>query len=142
MTRPLLIQRLTPDAIAPTRGSAHAAGYDLYAPLPVLIPCGGRLLVDTQVAVAIPPCHYGRIAPRSGHALNLGLHILAGVVDEDYRGSLGVLILNTGQQPIRLHAGAKIAQLILQRISTPPVVEVETLPTTERGEAGFGSTGI
>lgn len=138
----LLIHRLTPDAITPTRGSHLAAGYDLYAPLPVLIPCGGRLLVDTQIAVAIPPGHYGRIAPRSGHALKLGMHILAGVIDEDYRGSIGVLILNAGHEPVRLPAGSKIAQLILERISTPPVVEVEALPTTARGEAGYGSTGL
>lgn len=141
MTRPLLIQRLSPDATLPTRGSPHAAGYDLYAPLPVLIPTGGRQLVLTGIALAIPPGHYGRIAPRSGHALKLGLHILAGVIDEDYRGEIAVLALNTGHEPVRLPAGAKIAQLILERISTPEVVEVHALPTTDRGEAGFGSTG-
>lgn len=141
MTRPLLIHRLTPDAILPTRGSPNAAGYDLYSPVQVRIPCGWRMLFKIGIALAIPPGHYGRIAPRSGHAANHGLHVLAGVIDEDYRGEIGVLLLNTGHDPVRLPAGAKIAQLILERISTPEVVEVNTLPTTDRGDAGFGSTG-
>ena len=142
MTRPLLIHRLTPEAILPTRGSAQAAGYDLHTPQVVTIQPGQRLLIQTGIAIAIPPGHYGRIAPRSGHALKLGLDIMAGVIDEDYRGEIGVLALNLGTEAIYLSAGAKIAQLILERISTPDIVEVTALPSTERGGLGYGSTGL
>ena len=92
---------------------------------------------------------YGRIgiflclqkAPRSSLALNFGVDVLAGVVDSDYRGEIRVILLNTGTEPVVLSPGDRIAQLIVEKIADLCVTEVSSLPTTVRGEGGFGSTG-
>ena len=138
----LQVQLLSENATLPSRGSAFAAGYDLYASEKCVIPPSlGRQLVRTGIAIAIPPGHYGRVAPRSGLTLKQGIHIGAGVIDEDYRGEIGVIIFNLGQHPFRVEPGDKIAQLILERISTPDICVVAELEPTVRGEGGFGSTG-
>ena len=81
------------------------------------------------------------MAPRSGLAVKHGIDVGAGVVDYDYRGPLGVVLFNFGQEPFEVKAGDRIAQLVLERIVTPAVEEVEELDSTERGAGGFGSTG-
>jgi len=138
----LPIQRLHPDAVIPTRANPGDAGYDLTSVSEVRIFAGGRAMVSTGLAVAIPPGHYGRIAPRSGLAAKNGIMILGGVIDAGYRGEVKVLVLNTDlSKPFDVAPGVRIAQLILERISTPEVVEVEALDASERGAAGFGSSG-
>jgi dUTP pyrophosphatase len=94
----LLVQRhpAHPLAKLPTRGSALAAGYDLYSSEKVILPRGGRKVIQTGLCLAIPPGHYGRVAPRSGLASKHGIDTGAGVIDEDYRGLLGVLLFNFG----------------------------------------------
>ena len=94
----LLVQRhpAHPLAKLPTRGSALAAGYDLYSAEKVVLPRGGRKVVQTGICLAIPTGHYGRVAPRSGLASKHGIDTGAGVIDEDYRGLLGVLLFNFG----------------------------------------------
>ena len=94
----LLVQRhpAHPLAKLPTRGSALAAGYDLYSAEKVVVPRGGRKVVQTGICLAIPTGHYGRVAPRSGLASKHGIDTGAGVIDEDYRGLLGVLLFNFG----------------------------------------------
>ncbi|SHO78184.1 deoxyuridine triphosphate diphosphatase (dUTPase) [Malassezia sympodialis ATCC 42132] len=124
-----------------TRGSKHAAGYDLYACEDALIPKGGRAVVQTGIHIALPEGHYGRVAPRSGLAVKHGIDTGAGVVDCDYRGLLGVVLFNFGSEDFQFHAGDRIAQLIVEKISMPDIEEVETLDETERGSGGFGSTG-
>ncbi|KAI3618413.1 hypothetical protein CBS9595_002776 [Malassezia furfur] len=104
-----------PLAKIPTRGSSQAAGYDLYAAEDTVIPKSGRAVVQTGISVAIPEGHYGRVAPRSG----------LGVVDADYRGLLGVVLFNFGDEDFQFHAGDRIAQLVLEKISTPDIEEVE-----------------
>lgn len=97
----LLVQRnpAHPLAKLPTRGSSHAAGYDLYsAEKVVLPPAGGRKVIQTGIHLAIPTGHYGRVAPRSGLASKHGIDTGAGVIDEDYRGLLGVLLFNFGDE--------------------------------------------
>src|ERR1700742_2077298 len=88
---PLLIKKLSPDATTPTRGSAFAAGYDLYASKPITIPSRGKALVSTDLSIATPEGTYGRVAPRSGLASKNFIDTGAGVIDADYRGEVKVL---------------------------------------------------
>ena len=131
---------LSPGAIAPTRGSAGAAGYDLYANEDVTIGETGFTPVNTGVSVSIPPGYYGRIAPRSGLAAKHGIIIGGGVIDEDYRGELKVL-MSCLQGLYEVSLGERIAQLILEKITTPELEIVTSLDDTDRGSGGFGSTG-
>lgn len=137
----LHVVRLHAKAILPTRGSAGAAGYDLYAAESCTITEKTRHLVKTGISIAVPAGHYGRIAPRSGLALKYGIDVGAGVIDEDYRGEIGVILFNFGESPFVVQEGDRIAQLILEQISIHEVVEVGSLEETARGEGGFGSTG-
>jgi dUTP pyrophosphatase len=100
-----------------------------------------RVMARTGLAVAIPPGFYGRVAPRSGLAVNKGLDVLAGVIDSDYRGEICCLLYNTGDEVISLPAGSKICQLIIEQIITPEAVWATDLDETARGAGGFGSTG-
>src|SRR5215210_3675545 len=118
----LNFQRLDPRALLPVRGSALAAGLDLYSIETITIEPGQRALARTGLAVAIPEGHYGRIAPRSGLALRTGLDVLSGVIDADYRGEIGCLLYNTGDETITLPAQSKICQLIIEKIITPEAV--------------------
>jgi dUTP pyrophosphatase len=137
----LRVQRLSPFAVLPCRGSPGAAGYDLSASRGGCIEAKERRLLAIDLALAIPEGHYGRIAPRSGLAAKKGIDVGAGVIDSDYRGPVHVLLLNNGNEDFHFTRGDRIAQLILERIATPPVAEVESLDSTERGAGGFGSTG-
>ena len=137
----LQIQKLSADARLPTRGSAFAAGYDIYAARACIIPARGKALVDTDIAMAVPAGTYGRIAPRSGLAAKHFIDTGAGVIDADYRGQVRVLLFNHGEADFAVAAGDRVAQLVLERIVTPDVVEVAELETSVRGAGGFGSTG-
>ena len=137
----LLIKRLSEAAVKPTRQSLGSAGYDLYAAADVMIEGRGYRLIPTDIAVVIPEGHYGRISSRSGLALRYGLEVGAGVIDEDYRGSLGVILHNHSNTDYQVRRGDRIAQLIIEPYKVVEVVEVEDLGTTERGTGGFGSTG-
>jgi dUTP pyrophosphatase len=114
---------------------------DLYSIETVTMAPGQRVIARTGLSVAIPEGHYGRVAPRSGLATKQGLDVLAGVIDADYRGEIGVLLLNTGGETIELTAQSKICQLIIEKIITPEAVWAEELSDTARGSGGFGSTG-
>jgi dUTP pyrophosphatase len=137
----LCFKKLDARAILPTRGSALAAGLDMYSIEDVAIEPGQRALARTGLAAAIPEGHYGRIAPRSGLALRTGLDVLSGVIDADYRGEIGCLLYNTGDETINLPAHSKICQLIVEKIITPGAVWAEEISETDRGSGGFGSTG-
>ncbi|KAH9938508.1 dUTP pyrophosphatase [Fomitopsis serialis] len=137
----LLIKRLSPKAKLPTRGSALAAGYDLYSAERKIIPARGKALIDTQISIAVPAGTYGRVAPRSGLASKFMIDTGAGVIDADYRGVVYILLFNLSDQDFQVEEGDRIAQLILERIMTPDVLEVQDLDETLRGGGGFGSTG-
>ncbi|KAH8830627.1 dUTPase-like protein [Flagelloscypha sp. PMI_526] len=137
----LLIKRLSDKARLPTRGSAFAAGYDLYSAEQKIIPAHGKALVDTQLSIAVPADTYGRVAPRSGLASKFMIDTGAGVIDADYRGTVFVLLFNLSDKDFEVQEGDRIAQLILERIYTPEVMEVQELPESVRGAGGFGSTG-
>ncbi|PSS27880.1 hypothetical protein M430DRAFT_24271 [Amorphotheca resinae ATCC 22711] len=138
---PLLIKKLSEKGRLPTRGSAFAAGYDLYAARDTVVPARGKVLVDTDISMAVPAGTYGRIAPRSGLASKHMIDTGAGVIDADYRGQVKVLLFNHGEADFEVKEGDRVAQLVLERIYTPEVVEVEELEESVRGAGGFGSTG-
>ncbi|KAJ6627537.1 dUTPase-like protein [Mycena sp. CBHHK59/15] len=137
----LLIKRLSDKAKIPTRGSPLSAGYDLYSAERKTVPAHGKALVDIQISVAVPAGTYGRVAPRSGLASKFMIDTGAGVIDADYRGVVFVLLFNHSDKDFQVEEGDRVAQLIIERIYTPEVMEVQDLDQTLRGAAGFGSTG-
>lgn len=143
----LFFKKESPTAIIPTKGSDRAAGFDLYADLGlgnfVMLYPNSRLLVPTNISVATPENTYLRVAPRSGLALKNGIMVMAGVVDEDYRGTIGVLLFNSDSAPFKISHGDRIAQGVIETIASLSGWEaVESLPQTLRGVNGFGSTGV
>lgn len=141
MIEQLKFQKLQEGATLPSRETSHASALDLYANEQVSIPAKKYTGVKTGVAVAIPHGYYGRIAPRSGLAVKFGIDTLGGVIDNDYRGELIVLLINNGDQDFNINKGDRIAQFLIEAIITPEPVWVEQLDATERGDKGFGSTG-
>eukprot|EP00088_Acartia_fossae_P014029 TRINITY_DN17471_c0_g1_i1.p1 TRINITY_DN17471_c0_g1~~TRINITY_DN17471_c0_g1_i1.p1 ORF type:complete len:168 (+),score=45.84 TRINITY_DN17471_c0_g1_i1:45-506(+) len=137
----LQVAKLTDKAIIPTRGSALAAGYDLYSAYDYVIPPQGKILAKTDIQIKVPHGTYGRVAPRSGLAWKQHIDIGAGVVDEDYRGNVGVVMFNHSAVEVNVKAGDRIAQLVCEKISYPDIEVLDTLDETIRGEGGFGSTG-
>ena len=128
------------DAQAPTRGSDEAAGYDLYSYESETVVPKQIKLIDTGISIRVPEGTYGRIAPRSSVSKR-GILINAGVIDRDYRGPVKVMVHNISNNSYIIKKNDRIAQLILEKIKTPPVELVEELDDTIRGEGGFGSTG-
>jgi dUTP pyrophosphatase len=137
----LRFKQLDPRAVLPKRGSELAAGLDVYGIEDLEIAPKQRVMARTGLAVAIPPGFYGRVAPRSGLAAKNGLDVLAGVIDSDYRGEIVCVLYNTGDEIIKLLAGSKICQLIVEQIITPEATWATDLDETARGAGGFGSTG-
>lgn len=137
----LRCKKLSDDALIPTRGSDGAAGYDLYSAHDSTIASRGRALIKTDIAIALPPGCYGRVAPRSGLALKHGLDVGAGVVDPDYRGNVGVVLFNLSDTDYKVKKGDRIAQLVLEKFLSADVEEVNELDDTDRSAGGFGSTG-
>lgn len=140
----LNVGRLDARARLPTRAYPGDAGLDLYALDDGEIGPGERASVRTGIAVEIPDGQAGLVLPRSGLAAKHGIALVnaPGLIDAGYRGEVRVLLLNTDQTaPFAISAGERIAQLVLVRIETPEVVEVDELAVSERGAGGFGSSG-
>ena len=127
MPETLQIKRLTLDATLPTRASPGSVGYDLYSLNDLVIQPNSRDIVSTGVCATIPYGCYGRIAPRSGLTVKYGIHVGAGVIDPDYTGELKVCLFNLGSVPFEIKQGERIAQLILEKCSTPLIQEVNEL---------------
>jgi dUTP pyrophosphatase len=129
----------------PEYQTAGSAGLDLCAALesPVVIPPGERRFVPTGLRMAIPAGYEGQVRPRSGLALRHGISIVnsPGTIDADYRGEIGIVLINHGEIPFEVAPLARIAQLVLAPVLRAEVVPVSTLDETERGEGGYGSTG-
>uniref|UniRef100_A0A8C5VN91 Deoxyuridine 5'-triphosphate nucleotidohydrolase n=1 Tax=Microcebus murinus TaxID=30608 RepID=A0A8C5VN91_MICMU len=119
-------------APTPTQGSVRVAGYDLYSAYDYTIPSMEKGVVKTDIQIALPSGFYGRVAPRSGLAAKHFIDIGAGVIDEDYRGNVGVVLSNFGKEKF---------ELICERIFYPETEEVQVLDDTDRSSGGFGSTG-
>lgn len=139
------IVRLDPDLELPAYARPGDAGVDLRASEDVVLaPGGGRALVPTGIALAIPRGFAGFVQPRSGLALKHGVTCLntPGLIDSDYRGEIKVLLVNTDpSEPFNLRRGERIAQLVIQAVEHVLFSEVDDLDATERGEGGFGHTG-
>jgi dUTP pyrophosphatase len=139
----VLITRVRENAVVPTRAYAGDAGMDLSACERVELAPGERALVPTGLAVAIPEGHAGFVQPRSGLATKHGISIVntPGLVDAGYRGELLVNLINTDpREPFVVEPGMRIAQLVILELPEIELVEVEELPTSERGVRGFGSS--
>ncbi len=140
------IKKLTPTAIVPTKGTAGAACWDMYADVvvPTIIEPGQSKLISTGVAMAIPAGKVGLLFPRSGLAAkqNIRLANCVGVIDSDYRGEVKAALYNDGSKPFLVEGGMRIAQLMIVDCDTTEFDVVDDLDETERGEGGFGSTGI
>jgi dUTP pyrophosphatase len=141
----VLVQRL-PHAEGlplPTYATSGAAGMDLLAAKAMTVPAGGRALVPTGLCIALPEGYEMQVRPRSGLALKHGITLpnTPGTVDEDYRGEVGVILLNTGAEPFAIARGDRIAQAVFAPVTRAEWEEVVVLPETQRGTGGFGSTG-
>jgi len=147
MTVPVRVRRLPHNQDLPLPGYATdgAAGMDLLAAVtePVVVAPGQRVLIPTGLAIALPPGYELQIRPRSGLALRHGIVLpnSPGTIDEDYRGEIQVIVLNTGSEPFRVERGARIAQAVLAPVVRVGWEEVADLDVTTRNEGGFGSTG-
>jgi len=146
-TPSLFIKRVRPDSDLPLPSymTLHAAGMDLYADLAeelVLLP-GDRSLVPTGIAIALPDGYEAQIRPRSGLALKHGIALVnsPGTIDPDYRGEIGVIVINHGREPFVIRRGERIAQMVVSRFARVELAEVAELTATMRGDGGFGHTG-
>ena len=141
----LPVARLRDEAVLPAQAYDGDAGLDLAACERVELGPGECAVVGTGVAVAIPDGHAGLVVPRSGLAARHGLTIVnaPGLIDSGYRGELKVILLNTdAREPFVVEPGMRIAQLVLVEVASVHLLEVEELPESERGAAGFGSSGV
>jgi deoxyuridine 5'-triphosphate nucleotidohydrolase len=147
MNIPVRVRRLAHnlDLPLPAYATEGAAGMDLLAavPEPVVIASGQRVLIPTGLAIALPPGYELQVRPRSGLALRNGIVLpnSPGTIDEDYRGEIQVIVLNTGSEPFVVERGARIAQAVLAPVVRAAWQEVADLDATTRNEGGFGSTG-
>ena len=151
MAQPLTLafRRLphNPELPLPAYATAGAAGMDLCAAVPhdkpVQLAPGARGLIPTGFAIALPTGFEAQVRPRSGLALKHGVTVLntPGTIDSDYRGEIGVILLNTGDTPFSIARGDRIAQMVIAAVAQAQPVEVQELVETERGAGGFGSTG-
>jgi len=138
----LRFYKLGENATSPSKGSELAAGFDLYSAMSCVVPAHDKKCVYTDIQIELPDGCYGRIAPRSGLAINNFISIGAGVVDRDYRGNIGVIIFNLGNDDFHISVGDRIAQLICEKIYYPILEETKIpLNDTARGDSGFGSSG-
>jgi dUTP pyrophosphatase len=135
------IKRMIPGAKLPAYAHAGDAGMDLFSCVDMTLAPGETKPVPTGIQMAIPQGHVGLVWDKSGISLK-GVHRLAGVVDAGYRGEVRVVMVNLGTEPFAIKAGMKIAQMLIQPVEAPTIVESDTLDDTSRGAGGFGSTGL
>ena len=137
----LKVKRIHPDAKLPIYGHPGDAGLDLFSVADRELAPGEVFAVPTGVQIAVPPGHVGLVWDKSGISLQ-GVHRLAGVIDAGYRGEIQVVMINLGGTPFAIRKGMKIAQMLVQPVTSVTVVESDALDDTSRGEGGFGSTGL
>ena len=141
------IMRVNPESAnrLPAYMTAHAAGMDLYADLAddLLLHPGERALVPTGIAIELPDGYEAQIRPRSGLALRNGIALVnaPGTIDPDYRGEIGVIVINHGTEPFLVRTGERIAQMVIAPFVRAELVQVDELGITARGDGGFGHTG-
>lgn len=129
----------------PAYATGMSAGVDLLAAVtePVVLEPGGRAAIPSGIAIALPPGYEAQVRPRSGLAMKHGITVLnsPGTIDADYRGEIGVILVNLGDAPFGIERGMRIAQMVVAPVNTVAWHEVDSLPGSGRGDGGFGSTG-
>ncbi|HPT78880.1 MAG TPA: dUTP diphosphatase [Candidatus Atribacteria bacterium] len=140
----LKIKKLNPNARLPEYAHPGDAGLDLFSVVDLSIDPGEAKLVPTGIAIELPPGTEAQVRPRSGLALKHQITLLnsPGTIDEGYRGEVAVIMINHGKQTFHVHAGMKIAQMVIQKVLRVSVKECDELSDSQRGIGGFGSTGI
>ncbi len=146
MTNKICIKLLHPSCQCPKQMTPHAAGYDVFSAndIDIILKPGERKLIPTGFSMALPVGYEAQIRPRSGLALKNGVTVLntPGTIDADYRGEVGVILINLGLEDYIIQPGSRIAQMIIQKHETALFEIVTSLPESERGEGGFGSTSV
>ena len=146
MMKELKIKKVRENAKIPTRGTVGSAGMDLYACIdePIPLKKGDKAVIPTGIAIGIDDPHYAAfVYARSGLAIKHGIGLLnsVGVIDSDYRGEICVGVINQLKEPYTIEPFERIAQMVIQPVALPELVEVDSLDETDRGAGGFGSTG-
>lgn len=139
------VQQLRPQAVLPVYMTDLAAGMDLHAALTETLTLrpGERTLIPTGLALAIPPGYEGQVRPRSGLALKKGIALVnaPGTIDADYRGEIGIILINHGTETVTIAPGERIAQMVIAAVARAALTLVDELPATRRDAGGFGHTG-
>lgn len=137
------IKRMHEDAMLPMQANPGDAGMDLYSIETVEIPAGGTKLIKTGIQIELPKGTEAQIRPRSGLALKHSITVLnsPGTIDEGYRGEIGVILINHGQDTFFVEKSMRIAQMVIQFVPTIQLMEVNELTQTVRGTSGFGASG-
>ena len=137
-------KKLRPDAVLPSYAHPGDAGMDVRSVEDLAIAPGARALVHTGLVMALPPGYEAQVRPRSGLALKHGITVLntPGTIDAGYRGEVGVILANFGDETFSIAKGDRIAQIVVAPVTTAEIAEAETVDETDRGGGGFGSTGV
>ena len=140
----LRFRKLVPDAVLPSYAHPSDAGMDVRSVESLTIAPGRRALVHTGLVMLLPPGYEAQVRPRSGLALKSGVTVLntPGTIDSGYRGEVGVILANFGEADFSVRPGDKIAQIVIAPVTQPEIVETSEVDETDRGEGGFGSTGV
>lgn len=140
----LRFKRIHPDAVLPAYAHPSDAGMDVRSIDDLIIAPGKRALVHTGLIMALPPMYEAQVRPRSGLALKNGVTVLntPGTIDSGYRGEIGVILANFGEEDFAVKKGDKIAQIVIAPVTQPMIEETATIDETDRGAGGFGSTGV
>lgn len=140
----LRFKRIHPDAVLPAYAHPSDAGMDIRSVDDLVIPSGKRALVHTGLVMLLPPMYEAQVRPRSGLALKNGVTVLntPGTIDSGYRGEVGVILANFGDDDFIVKKGDKIAQLVIAPVTQPEIAETDFVDETDRGAGGFGSTGV
>lgn len=139
----LKFKKIHPAAVLPAYAHPSDAGMDVRSVEDLIIAPGERKLVHTGLVMLLPPMYEAQVRPRSGLALKNGVTVLntPGTIDSGYRGEVGVILINLGDQDFAIKQGDKIAQIVIAPVTQPEIVETDVVDETDRGEGGFGSTG-
>jgi dUTP pyrophosphatase len=143
----LLVRKINKNATIPVRSTDGSAGYDFYSPIDVIINPKSKILIQTNISVELPECPFKghiycmKMMSRSGLSLKKSIEVGAGLIDSDYRGNIGVILYNHGDEPVEIKSGDRIAQGVIITIAVPEIIDVDELSNTKRGDGGYGSTG-
>jgi len=135
------IKKIDGNAKVPSYAHEGDAGMDIYSNEDLMLKAGERSLISTGIAMEIPKGYVGLVWDKSGLATKYGIKTKAGVVDSGYRGEVKIALINLGKEDFRIEKGMKIAQMLIQEVHSPKIIEVDELDDSSRGHGGFGSTG-